>query len=104
VHGQLAVIDAFGNYCGVLTAHALADALADGEHDQARVATITEAADAVREADLLDTALDALETAYAAVPVLDKEGLSLVGWLTHQRVLAAQRRALPVVAAQSPKV
>lgn len=99
LRGQVAVVDAFGAYRGVLTARALADALADGQHDQARVATITETIDAVRENDLLDATLDALETAYAAVPVLDTGGANLVGWLTHQRVLAAQRRVSALVVA-----
>lgn len=91
-YGQLAVVDDEGAYFGVLTARALADALADGEHDDADVASISETPAAVRDTDRLGDALDALETAYAAVPVLDAAGTQLIGWLTHQRVLTAQRR------------
>lgn len=90
-HGQLAVLDAEGAYRGVLSARALADALADGEHDQAKIASLTEMPATVAESDLLENTLDALETAYGAVPVLDTARTHLVGWLTHQRVLAAQR-------------
>jgi CIC family chloride channel protein len=92
-HGQLAVVDLEGSYRGVLTARALAEALADGEHDEAQVASLTESPPTVSQDDLLDTTLDALEAAYGAVPVLDPIGAGLVGWLTHQRVLAAQRRS-----------
>ena len=44
----------------------------------------------VNSNDRLDQALDALETGRGAVPVLDPDQADLVGWLTHQRVLAAQ--------------
>lgn len=90
---RLAVVAADGTYRGVLTARALAEALADGEHDNAAVATILESPTAVRSSDLVDDALDALETSYGAVPVLAADRSALVGWLTHQRVLAAQRGA-----------
>ncbi len=92
-HGQLGVVDHAGAYLGVVTARALADALADGEHDTQRVTSIIEAPDTVKVSDPLRSALPALETAYASVPVLDEQEENLVGWLTHQRVLAAQRQA-----------
>lgn len=92
-HGQLGVVDQSGAYLGVVTARALADALADGEHDHQPVAAIVEAPDTIKINDPLRDALPALETAYASVPVLDDDGANLVGWLTHQRVLTAQRRA-----------
>ncbi|GAB3914015.1 transport integral membrane protein [Microlunatus endophyticus] len=89
-HGQLGVIDENG-YLGVVTARALADALADGRHDDHRIESIIESPDTIKITDPLQAALAALETAYASVPVLDEDGSHLVGWLTHQRVLAAER-------------
>jgi CIC family chloride channel protein len=92
-HGQLPVLDHTGAYLGVVTARAVADSLADGEHDTASVTSIVEQLDAVTADDRLDTALDALEAARGPIPVLDAERKQLVGWLTHQRVLAALRNA-----------
>jgi CIC family chloride channel protein len=91
-HGQIAVIDTDGAYRGVLTARALAEALADGNHDSAPIATITENPQTVTQDDLLENTLNALETAYGAVPVLAPDSKAMLGWLTHQRVLVAQRQ------------
>ena len=90
-NGQVAVLDKDGAYRGVLTARALADALSDGQHDAQPVGSLVENPDAVVADATLASTLDALETAYGAVPVLDPSRSHLVGWLTHQRVLAAQR-------------
>jgi CIC family chloride channel protein len=90
-HGQVAVVDDAGAYAGVITARALAEALADGEHDQALVASFTQTPVSVKQTDRLDSVLDALETNNGAAPVLDAHASQLVGWLTPQRVLAAQR-------------
>ncbi|MDQ2845583.1 MAG: chloride channel protein [Actinomycetota bacterium] len=94
-HGQLAVLDGAGAYLGVLTARAAADALADGEHDDTEIGSLSEVPTTVDRDDLLESALDALEATRGAVPVLDADHANLVGWLTHQRVLAAQRRPTP---------
>lgn len=103
-HGQLVVLDAEGAYRGVLSARALADALADGEHDEAKIASLTEMPATVAESDLLENTLDVLETAHGAVPVLDAARTHLVDWLTHQRVLAAQRHPdRPTSGAQDPE-
>lgn len=90
-HGQLPVLDADGAYRGVLTARAAADLLADGQHDAAPVAAALERPQTVSVADSLEAALDALDEATTAIPVLDAERANLVGWLTHQRVLLALR-------------
>lgn len=90
-HGRLAVVDADGGYCGVISARTVADALADGEHDDALVATVTELPQTVRQAQHLDDALEILDAADGAVPVLDADGQNLLGWLSHQRVLSTQR-------------
>jgi CIC family chloride channel protein len=90
-HGQLPVLDKAGAYQGVITARAVTESLADGEHDTAPVASIIEQLDSVTAEDRLDIALDALEAARGPIPVLDASRTQLVGWLTHQRVLAALR-------------
>ena len=91
--GQVAVLDAAGRYVGVVSARALAETLADGEHDDELVRDLALTPPAVTVEDTVDDAFDLLESAHAAVPVLDADATRLVGWLTHQRVLAAFRPA-----------
>jgi len=91
-HGLVAVLDEQGGYRGVVTARAVADALADGEHDNTPVASIVELPQTVLLGDRLDETLDALDAARTAIPVLDREHANVVGWLTHQRVLSALHR------------
>ena len=90
-HGQLPVTDRAGRYQGIVTARAVADALADGLHDNSPVSTVVELPAAVGSHSTLDSALDELEASRSAIPVLSPDGSSVVGWLTHQRVLAALR-------------
>src|SRR5664280_1692273 len=90
-HGLVAVLDEQGGYRGVVTARAVADALADGEHDNTPVASIVELPQTVL-LGRLDETLDALDAARTAIPVLDREHANVVGWLTHQRVLSALHR------------
>jgi CIC family chloride channel protein len=87
-HGQLPVLDSHGRYRGIATAHAVADTLADGEHDLATVASVVELPTAVSVSDHLVDALVALESTPGAIPVLDDEHANLAGWLSHQRVLS----------------
>ncbi len=102
-HGQLPVLDDHGRYRGIVTAHAVADALADGEHDQQTIAAIVEFPTPVSADDHLEHALDILDDADGAIPVLDADHHSLVGWLTHQRVLVALRRPTePLTPASAP--
>jgi CIC family chloride channel protein len=91
-HGQLPVTDPGGRYRGIATARAVADALANGAPDDQPIATVVELPDSVAADDKLEQALDRLENARGALPVLDPAHTHLVGWLTHQRVLAAVRR------------
>jgi len=92
--GYLAVLDSEGTYVGVVTARALAAALADGEHDTAHLNTVTEAVTSVRSDDTLEHALDVLEnTSAPALPVLDADAGQLSGWLTLRDVLTAMRPA-----------
>jgi len=101
--GRVLVVDDDGDYRGVLTARALADTLADGRHETAQVRDVAEASPTVTSTDTLDTALDALEAADGAVPVRGADGV-VVGWLSHQAVLAARHpgAATPTVGGWSP--
>jgi CIC family chloride channel protein len=89
--GQLPVVDDAGSYLGIITSRAVAETLADGNHDESSVLLIVEMIDSVGSEMQLGDALDALESARGAIPVLDPERTTLVGWLTHQRVLSALR-------------
>ncbi|HEY5456201.1 MAG TPA: chloride channel protein [Acidothermaceae bacterium] len=97
-HGQLPVLDAAGRYRGVITARAVTDALADGDHDDATVATVVEMPAAVTVTDRLEQTLNALETAHSAIAVLDADHHNVVGWLTHQQVLLALHPTRPTPA------
>ncbi|MEO9240599.1 MAG: chloride channel protein [Jatrophihabitantaceae bacterium] len=97
-HGQLPVLDEQGCYRGVITARAVADALADGGHDAALVGDHVDLPQTVRADLRLNEALDVLETARGGVPVLDAHGAQVIGWLTHQAVLTALRPGRPAVA------
>ncbi len=101
-HGQLPVLDAHGSYRGVITARAVADTLSDGRHDEALVGDHVDLPQTVRADHSIDDALDVLETAPGGVPVLDADGARVVGWLTHQAVLAALRRAGPPAPVAAP--
>lgn len=89
--GQLPVVDDAGCYLGIVTARMMTDTMADGQHDNASVTTLLETPDSVTASEVLHTALDRLDSAETALPVLDDDRTHLVGWLTHQRVLAAMR-------------
>ena len=106
-HGQLPVTDPDGTYLGIVTAHTVADTLADGDHDADDVTTVLEQPTAISAHDTLDDALDLLDTAgAAAAPVIHAgtsgaadggtaHGIEVVGWLTHQGVLTALRDRAP---------
>ncbi|NMM30229.1 MAG: chloride channel protein [Cellulomonas sp.] len=86
-HGQRPVLDSHRRYRGIASAHAVADALADGQHNRATISCVVERSDAVTISDHLPEALNALESTPGAVTVLDDRGADVVGWLSHQRVL-----------------
>ncbi|PRX43721.1 CIC family chloride channel protein [Prauserella shujinwangii] len=89
-HGILPVVGGDGAYHGCVTARAVAEALDD---EQASVRTVADLAELPPEVTLgatLTEALDALTRAPGTgLPVLDERAGDLVGWITHQRVLAA---------------
>ncbi len=89
--GVILVVDAQGAYCGTVSAHAVAEALADGEHDAAHVVEVTDLPPRLRSVDPLDLALKVLDDSGGAVPVLDPGGRQIVGWMTHQAALGALR-------------
>ena len=93
-HGLTAVTDEHGKYAGVLTAHAVADALSDGEHDDQPVADLAERPETVRPDAPLTEALQVLENGLvSAVPVVTEDD-RLVGWVSAQNVLFALRRGV----------
>lgn len=88
----MAVADGRGRYVGILTVRGVTDTLADGEHDDAPAGSAAEQVASIRGDQVLDSALDVLESAGApAIPVLDPAGTDVIGWLTHQRILAVIR-------------
>jgi CIC family chloride channel protein len=90
--GVLPVIDDSGDYLGVVTARGVADALADGKHENAAASLATEMPVTIAEDDLLTTASQTLTRSGAsAMPVLDSAG-SVVGWLTYRDLLAPGSR------------
>lgn len=90
---RLAVVDDQGRYAGVITARAVAETLADGEHDTARVRDLLERVPAVDATQTLAEALEVLDrTDASSVPVLDADG-AVVGWLTHRQVVGKLRLA-----------
>ncbi len=91
-YGVLPVSNIDGGYLGVLTARAVAEALADGHHDTERAAIITELPKIVEEGDTLEAAVQALNlSGCGGIPVFAKGGGDPVGWLTYRDALAALR-------------
>ncbi|HEX6472788.1 MAG TPA: chloride channel protein [Streptosporangiaceae bacterium] len=109
-HGVLPVTDAAGAYRGVVTARAVAEALTghdaepatgrDPRPDQtpATIADLAEIPAPVTADATLAAALHLLINAPGTgLPVLDDSKTSLIGWITHQSVLAALRPPPPPV-------
>lgn len=94
-HGALPVIDDTGDYLGIVTAQAVAEALAE-QPDAAptRVGQLAEPPAPVTAGQPLAQALHALLTAAGTgVPVLDDHHGKPVGWLSHQSALRAVHAA-----------
>lgn len=95
-HGVLPVTDADGAYRGTVTARATAQALADDGETSRTVGDLAELPTAVTAARPLTDALHLLVGASGTgLPVLDDDRTALVGWITHQSVLAALRPPAP---------
>ncbi|GHF32324.1 transport integral membrane protein [Amycolatopsis bartoniae] len=92
-HGILPVVGKDGQYCGCVTARAVAESLTD-ERDET-VGSLAELPPLVTEESNLTDALDALTQASGTgLPVLDKETGNLTGWITHQAILATLHPAM----------
>ncbi len=93
-HGILPVMDAEGSYRGVVTTRSVAEALADGRHDDVEVSDLVELPRAVHSDESLWEGIEALDASGdAALPVLDREQGVVVGWLTQQASIGALRPA-----------
>lgn len=90
--GVLPVTNEDGSYAGVVTARVVADALADGRHDDAAVAVVLELPITLREDDTVDAALTALDrSGCAAIPVIGSDDRAVVGWIDYPDCLRALR-------------
>ena len=98
--GVLPVVAADGTYLGVVTSRAVADALADGQHDDRPLDDVVELPSDLDQEATLATGLEALDSSgTAAVPVLDATDRTVVGWLTERAALRALRSSSVVAAA-----
>ena len=87
-YGVLPVRGADGAFVGIITARAVAEALADNGTATEKAAIITELPMRVRESDPVETALEALTTTgCGAIPVFPDEGDQPVGWITYPGAL-----------------
>ncbi len=89
-YGVLPVTEGDGTFRGILTARAVADALAGGHEHTEHAAIITELPAVIHPDDSLDDALAALTaTGCGAIPVFpDDEAPQPVGWITYPSALA----------------
>lgn len=91
--GVLPVTGPDGVYLGTITSRAVAEMLAVAGHEDDAVHLLVEMPPRLRESDLLDDGLSALDrSGTGAVPVLDDERAVLVGWLSQRAALDALRR------------
>lgn len=96
-HGALPVTDSDGAYAGVITARAVAQALSPPDTEAAdRPVTTADLAELPHPVTAAMPLTDVLRALVAAdgtgLPVLDDNRGALVGWITHQAVLAALHR------------
>ncbi|ASN22931.1 chloride channel protein [Streptomyces pluripotens] len=94
-HGALPVVDDRGDYLGVVTAQAVAEALSeDPETAPKRVGQLAEPPTPVTVDQPLTQALHSLLAAPGTgIPVFDASGHEPVGWLSHQSALKAVHTA-----------
>jgi CIC family chloride channel protein len=90
----LPVLNGSGQYGGMVTAHGVERALADGELD-VPIRGLVEDTPAVTAGQSLEQALAILLPQDSpGLPVLDKTGGAIVGWLDHRAVLVAYQARL----------
>jgi predicted transcriptional regulator len=86
--GVLPVADADGTYLGVVTAHSVSDALAQGEPDLSPTNLLVELPTRVTCADFVITGVQALDASgLGAVPVFAEHGPEVVGWFDYRTAL-----------------
>ena len=91
-NGVLSVIGADGRYHGCVSARALAEALADPDCAGLTVGDLALMPPRITEVSTLSDALHALAGAEGTgLPVLDRQGTRLIGWITHRAILTATR-------------
>ena len=91
-HGVLPVMGADERYHGCVTARALAEAIANTESADRTIADLAQMPPKITETSTLVDALHALAGADGTgLPVLDRDGTSLVGWITHSAILTTPR-------------
>jgi CIC family chloride channel protein len=91
-NGVLPVTNEDGHYVGIVTARVVAEALADGRHDQSPASLVLESAATVKADAKLGQVIEALDlTGTAAIPVLDEKGDGVIGWVDYARTLRALR-------------
>ncbi|KZM74686.1 chloride channel protein [Nocardia terpenica] len=95
-NGVLPIIGSDQRYHGCLTARAVAEALADPDATDHTIADLAVIPPKITETSTLTHALDALtHTDDTGLPVLDRDGHTLVGWLTHRTILTALQQTTP---------
>ena len=93
-NGVLPVVEHDETYLGVLTARAAAEALADDRAESVPVRELVHPGPIVTTATALADVLELLIAAEGpGLPVLDRTGTRLHGWITHQSLLAAMHTA-----------
>ncbi|HEY6470433.1 MAG TPA: chloride channel protein, partial [Candidatus Dormibacteraeota bacterium] len=98
----LPVVDADGDYRGVVTAEDVETALGEGTADVTAGGLATRASGIASDAPL-DTALTRfVQQGTAALPVLEPDGSTLVGWLTQRDILVAYHARLETRPAATP--
>ncbi len=110
LHAALPLTDTENRYQGIVTAYAVATALDNGTETNgtlavkpARVGEFAVLPPTVTTDATLATALHALTSSgTTSVPVLSDDGEKVIGWITHQSVLAAVYPHPPFVAATPP--
>lgn len=85
-----------GIYLGIITARAVAEAIADGEHDRTAAERLVELPLRVRTSDHLDEAITALDQSdVGALPVTSAASEDIVGWFDYDTALTRLRGARP---------
>ena len=87
-YGVLPVTDHTDRFLGVLTARAVAETLADGQHESEPVESLVQAPAPLRASQDVDAGIEALErSGCGAVPVLGADN-DIVGWFDYRNAIS----------------